>query len=158
MSEEWRTLPEFPKYEITAEGDVRNRDTRKKLNEVENKRTGAYSYSLRREDGRSTCRNFWGLVYSAYPELAPKQTVKVLSTRSYAKRNQWVDIPGYPTYQAHPDGYVRYKVGLRKRKMLHDTTGAPYFLLFNEDGESKRIKLRKILRMCFPEPVEQDAA
>jgi hypothetical protein len=158
MSEEWRTLPEFPKYEITEDGDVRNKWTKKKLKEIENKRTGAYSYSLRKEDGTNTCRNFWGLVYSAYPELAPKKTMKVLSTRSYSKRGLWVDIPGYPTYQAHPDGHVRYKVGLRKRKMQHDSTGAPYFLLFNEDGESSRIKLRKILRMCFSEQAEQNIA
>lgn len=158
MSEEWRTLPEFPKYEITSDGDVRNKWTKKKLNEVENKRTGAYSYSLRREDGRSTCRNFWGLVYSAYPELAPKQTVKVLSTRSYAKRNQWVEIPGYPKYEAHPDGYVRYKAGKRHRKVLYDAANKPYYRLFDEHGDSNRLTVRRILRMCFPEPAEQDVA
>lgn len=158
MSEEWRTLPEFPKYEITSDGDVRNKWTKKKLKEVENKKTGAFSYSLRKADGRSTCRNHWGLVVSAFPEYAEKKTVKVESTRSYTKRYQWVDIPGYPTYQAHPDGHVRYKVSKAHRKVQHDAHGDPYYLLFDENRESKRLKLRKILRMCFPEQAEQDVA
>jgi hypothetical protein len=159
MSEEWRTLPEFPKYEITSDGDVRNKWTKKKLNEVHNKKTGAYSYSLRREDGSSTCRNHWGLVVSAFPEYSEKKVVQVeKSTRSYAKRNQWVDIPGFPTYQAHPDGLVRYKVSKRHRKVLHDVTNTPYYRLFNEYGDSNRLTVRRILRICFPEPAEQDAA
>lgn len=93
MSEEvWRVLPEFPLYEITEQGDVRNRDTLKTLKEVENPKTGAFYYCLRKRNTSSTyCRNFWGLVYSAFPELD----------------GTWADIPGYPGYQVNPDGEVR---------------------------------------------------
>lgn len=66
--QEWRTLPEFPDYQITSDGDVRNRWTRKPLKESQNKRTGAWHYTLWR-NGKKTSRNFWGLIYSAYPEL-----------------------------------------------------------------------------------------
>lgn len=117
MSEEWRTLPEFPKYEITADGDVRNKWTKKKLKEIENKKTGAWSYSLRKKVGSSTvntCRNFWGLVYSAYPELKPAEK-PVEPKPPKAKRaprrkvDDWSDIPGFPRYQISKDGVLRYK-------------------------------------------------
>ncbi len=110
---EWRTLPEFPKYEITSDGDVRNRETWKQLNEIENKKTGAYSYSLRRNDGSSTCRHYEGLIYSAWPELKPapktvKPKVKV-KRAPRRKMDDWRDIPGFPRYQISKDGILRYK-------------------------------------------------
>lgn len=149
MSEEWRTLPEFPKYEITSDGDVRNKWTKKKLKETENKNTGAWAYSLRKNDGTSTQRNFWGLIHSAWPELAPEPKVEpVKSTRSYSKRGLWKDIPGFPTYQAHPDGLVRYKVSKRFRKIMEDHHGH-HVILFNDDGEQRK-SIRWVLRHTFP--------
>lgn len=105
MTEEvWRTLPEFPLYEITETGDIRNRDTHKVLKEVENPKTGSFYYCLRKRGLNATtyCRNFWGLVYSAFPELD----------------GVWADLPGYPGYQINPDGDVRH---LRLRKVLPKT-------------------------------------
>lgn len=69
---EWRVLPEFPNYEITDDGDVRTIKTGRILQESQNKETGSWFYSLRREDKSSTQRHFWGLIYSAYPELEIK--------------------------------------------------------------------------------------
>lgn len=89
---EWRTIPDFPLYEVTAEGDVRNRDTWKLLKEQENLKTGAWSYSLWK-DGRNYSRNFWTLVYSAYPELKPKP--------------QFRTIPGYERYTINKEGTVK---------------------------------------------------
>lgn len=137
---EWRVLPEFPKYEITDEGDVRNRETKKKLNESENKKTGAWSYCLRYNNGKTTHRHYEGLIYSAWPELKPavaEQSPRVKSTRSYAKRGLWEDIPDYPRYQLHPDGIVRYKVSKRFRK-TEDRNEVEMVLLHNEDGSSWR--------------------
>jgi hypothetical protein len=147
---EWRTLPEFPKYEITSDGDVRNKWTKKKLKEIENKRTGAWHYSLRKEDGRSTCRNFWGLVYSAYPELEPAQPVeepKVVH-RIYARRGKYVEIPGYPKYEIHPDGKVRYSKTRRPRP-TEQINGVEYVALFNDDGSVKR-RVSDVLAALFP--------
>lgn len=150
---EWRTLPEFPGYEITSDGDVRNKWTKKQLNEVENKRTGAYSYSLRRPDGRSTCRNFWGLVYSAFPELKPEEPAKPeKSTRSYSKRGLWVDIPGFPTYQAHPDGLVRYRISKRFRE-IHIQGGRKYVKLIDEYGRHRRYMLDTLMDDLFGKEV-----
>lgn len=150
MSEEWRTLPEFPKYEITSDGDVRNRWTKKKLKEVENKKTGAYSYSLRKEDGTSTCRNFWGLVYSAYPELAPKKAEEEAPKRSYSTRGHWVDIPGFPIYQAHPSGIVRYKRS-RKHREIHKQGEELYVKLIDEYGRSRRMGIDGLMTELFPQ-------
>jgi len=69
---EWRTIPGLPKYEITPDGDVRNRDNGKLLTEWQNKTTRAWSYSLRQDlpDGtvRKCNRNYRTLVAAAYPE------------------------------------------------------------------------------------------
>jgi hypothetical protein len=111
---EWRTLPEFPKYEITSDGDVRNKWTKKIIKESLNKNTGAYAYSLRRADGTTTCRNFWGLIYSAWPELKPEEPpVEPKPERKKRaprrKKDEWHDIPGFPRYQISKDGILRYK-------------------------------------------------
>lgn len=96
---EWRVLPEFRKYEITADGDIRNRETKKVLKEVENTRTGCFSYCLYRTNGTTTQRSFWGLVYSAFPELM----------------GDWKAIPSFPGYQVNKEGRVR---GTRQYNML----------------------------------------
>lgn len=114
MSEEWRVLPEFTNYEITSDGDVRNRWSHAKLKELQNKNTGAWAYSLRRTNGITTTRNFWGLVYSAWPELKPEEKpvepkppkVKRAPRR---KPDEWSDIPGFPRYQISKDGALRYR-------------------------------------------------
>lgn len=149
MSEEWRTLPEFPKYEITSDGDVRHRWTKRRLKEVENKKTGAYSYSLRRNNGTSTCRSFWGLVYSAYPELDIKKPAKE-PKRTYSTRGQWVDIPGFPTYQAHPSGIVRYRVS-RKHREIHQQGDELYVKLIDEYGRHKRRGIDELMAELFPQ-------
>lgn len=104
---EWRVIPEFCKYEITILGDVRNRRTKKILAEHIDKNTGAYSYSLRRDDYSTTSRHYANLVDSAFPEHAiPKPEPKV--KRVVSKRGSWKTVPDYPLYQIHKDGRLRY--------------------------------------------------
>lgn len=95
---EWRDIPGFPLYEITLEGDVRNKRTLKHLNETQNAKTGAWSYSLwietKGKTGRSTSRSYETLVDLAFPEW------KVV---------EWKDIPGYPNYVINKHGEVRKK-------------------------------------------------
>jgi hypothetical protein len=154
---EWRTLPEFPKYEITSDGDVRNRESKKVLKEMQNSRTGAWAYSLRRNDGRSTQRNFWSLVYSAWPEYKPEDP-KELAIRKpanrYSKRGQWADIPGFPTYEAHPDGSVRYKKTRKRRSSKINKRNEVYYPLYNEYGDRSDVKVKTILVRCFGELAE----
>jgi hypothetical protein len=145
---EWRTLPEFPDYQITEDGDVRNKWSFETVNETQNKNTGAWSYPLRRANGKSTHRAYWGLIYSAFPELKPEEAPKPKkSTRSYSKRNQWRDIPDFPRYQIHPDGIVRYKVSKRFRKS--NTDHVEYVLLRNDEGEHRRT-INGLLNEVFP--------
>ena len=72
---EWRTIPTLPKYEITPDGDVRNFRTGKLVNEWQNKKTGAYNYTLwqAQRDGtsRKVNRNYKTLLKLAYPEGTP---------------------------------------------------------------------------------------
>ena len=61
-NEEWRTIPGFTKYEITVDGDVRNRETGRLLKEVQNKRTQGWSYCLWRDNGTKTARTYQSLL------------------------------------------------------------------------------------------------
>lgn len=146
---EWRTLPEFPDYEITSDGDVRNRWSHRKLKETQNKNTGAWSYSLRRKDKTSTQRAFWGLIYSAWPELEPvvePKPEKVYSIVGVTK-GQYRDIPGFPKYEVHPTGRVRYKLTRQPRKAQ---VGHPdHIILYNEEGPHRK-SYRWVLRTAFP--------
>jgi hypothetical protein len=125
MSEEvWRVLPEFPMYEITEQGDIRNRDTLKVLKEVENPSTGAFYYCLRKRKVSSTyCRNFWGLVYSAFPELD----------------GVWAYVPDFPGYQVNPDGEVR---SVRRKKILPKNEDDAYIL--RRDGVRHRWRIEQL--------------
>lgn len=153
---EWRTLPEFPDYEITSDGDVRNRWSFKQLKEHQNKNTGAWSYSLRRRDKTSTQRNFWSLIYSAWPELAPAKPVAepAAPRGSYARRGMYVEIPGYPKYEIHPDGKIRY-TKTRRPRPTETEGGVEYAVLFNHEGSVRR-KVSDILLAVFP--VMEEAA
>ena len=66
--EEWRRIPGFSKYEITRDGDVRNVNSGRLLKESQNPTTGAYSYTLCRDAGGTTCRNYVSLVSDAWGE------------------------------------------------------------------------------------------
>jgi hypothetical protein len=135
---EWRTLPEFPNYEITADGDVRNRDTKKVLKEVYQATNDSYHYSLwNQSHTRNTCRHFWGLVYSAWPEL----------------REGWVDIPGFPGYQITLDGTVQHT---RLYKDLPVTKAGGVVLRTN--GRRKVVRVKDLLELTFPELREEDVA
>ena len=68
---EWRTIPGFPAYQITPDGDVRNRRLGRLLRESQNPTTGAYSYTLWRPDGTKTSRNYRTLLNAAYPKDTP---------------------------------------------------------------------------------------
>jgi hypothetical protein len=132
---EYRRLPEFPKYEIAADGTLRNWWTKKKLKKIQNKRTGAYSYGIHREDGRSTHRNPDVLLWSAWPELAPPKTEKeVRKRRRYSTRGEWKTIPEFDgRYQIHPDGHVRYTVS-RRRLAIYDEMTEPYVVFYTGSG------------------------
>lgn len=66
--EEWRVIPGFRKYKITKDGDLYGRSRGTLINETQNRRTGAYHYTLYTDDGRKTSRNYMSLVKLAWPE------------------------------------------------------------------------------------------
>jgi len=116
---EWRVIPEFPRYEITEDGDVRNRETKKKLNETENQKTGVWSYALwygrSGTPTRSTHRTHWTLICDVYPD-------KVLVG--------WKPIPNFPGYLVNKQGEV---MGTRFYKKLAKTSSSAYVL--RKDGK-----------------------
>ena len=149
---EWRVLPEFPKYEITEDGDVRNRRTGKAIQETQNKNTKAWSYCLRRKDGKTTHRAHWGLVESAFPHLAVPKPEKKPKRIYHEKR----DIPDFPRYQIDATGVVRF-VKSRQRIPVHkDHT--EYVILYNDKGQKKwRLSIDWLMSEIFPE-MEREAA
>lgn len=148
---EWRVLPEFPLYEITEDGDIRNRNTKKTVNETQNKNTGAWSYCLRRTTGKTTHRAHWGLIVSAYPHLAiPKPEPK--AKRVYLEKR---DIPDFPKYQLRADGRVFYKT---RQPVKHHTDHVEYVILYNDLGQKKwRMSVNWLMSSIFPE-MEKEAA
>jgi hypothetical protein len=123
-AKEWRVIPEFPKYRITIDGDLRNRTTGKVLKLVHNEKTNAYFHSLWKlmDDGtnKSFKRSCKSLVLDAFPELRPDPKEKV-EKRRYIKREGWVNIPGFPTYQMHRHGAIRWAIS--RRRMVPKTDG-----------------------------------
>lgn len=111
--QEWRTLPEFTLYEITSDGDVRHRYTKKQLKESQNKKTGAWFYTLWKRDGKKTSRNFQSLIESAYP-------------RSESE-NSMTEAPIAPYLTNLPDRVPRNKthesLGQAKKAVLYRVQG-----------------------------------
>lgn len=142
---EYRRLPEFPQYEISADGVLRNWWTKKKLTKLKNKRTGAYSYGIHRPDGRSTHRNPDKLLWSAWPELAPPPKEKeVRPRRRYSTRGEWCDIPEFGgKYQVHPDGHIRYKTS-RRRLEVFEENGEKCVSFFTGSGRGVVEHIRTI--------------
>jgi hypothetical protein len=77
--EAWRTIPGFRKYKITRDGDVKNVRTGKLLKESQNPTTGAYHYTLHKDGGGKTSRNFQSLIdlaWSGADDLADHRAKK----------------------------------------------------------------------------------
>ncbi|AXH43741.1 HNH endonuclease [Arthrobacter phage Brad] len=89
--QEWRTIPEFPLYQVTSDGDVRHRENLTILKEIENKVTGAWFYSLHKaNEKRRYSRSYERLMYSAWPELLAG----------------WKPVVGFPNYLINDKGEV----------------------------------------------------
>jgi hypothetical protein len=147
---DFRRHPEFSKYEISKDGEVRNNWTKKTLAYTQNSRTGSWSYSLRTNDGKSTQRSRESLLRAAWPENFPPPTEKEPNTpRAYARRGWYREIPGYPKYEIHPDGKVRYKNTRRPRPTEWDGD-IEYAVLFSDEGSVKR-KIEDLVMEVFPD-------
>lgn len=135
-NEEWRRIPEFPKYKITRDGDIRNWSTGRLLTEIE-RPDGLCYYSLIKEmpggKKKSFNRTYLPLVYSAFPEEAPEKP-PVPEKRHYLARGQWQVVPGFPQAEVHPEGIVRYIKSKRRLKHVPDVDGVPHVILKNGEA------------------------
>jgi hypothetical protein len=66
MTDEFRMIPGFRKYEVSRDGDVRNARTGKLLRESLDHSNGSYKYTLDKDGGGHTSRNYRGLVELAW--------------------------------------------------------------------------------------------
>lgn len=89
--ETWVTIRDFPMYEVTIGGDVRNEETHEVLSEVVG--TAGNTYYVLWRNGKSYSRSWKNLVYPNFPEL----------------HEGWKTIPEYPLYQITAAGEVRSK-------------------------------------------------
>jgi len=104
--QEWRTIPEFPLYEITSDGDVRNKETWTVLKELQNSRTEAYFYTLHKTgETKRYSRSYERLMYQAWPELLAG----------------WKPVENYPGYLINDKGEV---MQTRWYRILESKAGA----------------------------------
>lgn len=89
--ETWKVIQDFPMYEVTIGGDVRNAESHEVLAEVVG--TAGNTYYVLWRDGKSYSRSWKNLVYPNFPEL----------------HEGWKTIPQYPLYQLSVDGEIRSK-------------------------------------------------
>lgn len=117
----WRVLPEFPKYEIDSDGQVRNRRTKRPLVETQDPRGGTWYYSLNTgsSNQHKAKRVYEKLLYSAFPELDPG----------------WWDLPNFPGYEINQQGEVRSKL---RMKPIGRTPSGHYRLYKRIDGVRTR--------------------
>ena len=74
MGEEWRVIKEFPRYEVSSLGNVRNIETGKILKPQHNKRGGNYPYVDLRYNGQRDCVNIHNLVAENFLGPRPPDT------------------------------------------------------------------------------------
>lgn len=142
--EEWRVIPEFPKYMITKDGDVKNRKTGYVLTESENEKSGAYYYSLWKQyKGKEKAyhRGFWSLVYDAFPELKPAP--------------KWVVIEEFPTYKINQKGQIQ---NLKYEKIKIRNQDNVDYVMLRKEGEIVRRTIEELMTVTYPEVKEQEAA
>lgn len=145
--EEWRRIPGFPVYEITEDGDVRNRRSGRIIQEIENKTTGAYFYSVRDKEGKARNRSYQSLVKLAFGEAERPE-------------EDWKIVPDFPAYQVTRDGEVR---NARTKKTVTTEALAKYrwakTVRLRQDGINYRTQVQKLIDQAWPMwSEEEDAA
>ena len=74
MAERWRIIQDFPNYEVSSLGKVRNIKTLKILKPQHNKRGGNYPYVDLRYNGQRDCINIHNLVADNFLGPRPPDT------------------------------------------------------------------------------------
>jgi hypothetical protein len=74
VSEKWVTVKDFPNYEVSSLGNVRNIKTGKVLKPQHNKRGGDYLFVDLRYEGKRDCVNIHNLVADAFLGRRPTDT------------------------------------------------------------------------------------
>lgn len=143
--EEWRRIPGFPVYEITEDGDVRNIRTGRIIQELENKTTGVYFYSVRDKDGKQRSRGYQSLVKLAFGEAERPE-------------EDWKIIPDFPGYQVTRDGEIR---NAKTKQTVATELIAKYgetTLRLRQDGVYRRLRVRLLIEQAWPMWSEEENA
>jgi len=148
--EEWRTIPGFTNYQITSDGDIRNRYTFYVLSEMMS-RSGSFYYTIKGDDGKVKSRDYTGFLYLAYPELKPppRRKDKVEPKRRYKPKGLWFDIPESPQHQINKEGVVRNRSSQGIIKVHYDAS-EPYVKI-GEVSQKRRYSISYLLGVVFPE-------
>lgn len=152
--DEWRRIPGFKRYKINEDGDVYSIQRGQLLKEHENPKTGTFFYHVYTDSGQKTTRTFQSLKDLAFPEQAvskpePKKP-KVTPLVSYRKNNEWRPIPGWRSYQIHPDGSIR--LGNERRIVkpkVNSITGVKYINLKDADWQSWSISVDVLMELAM---------
>lgn len=158
---EFRVIPGFSKYKITQCGILYS--VERKMFPTRNRSSaGALTYHVYADEGHKTTRTGQSLSDLAFPEFAKprKEAWKVSNdTPVYRARNDWRHIPGWPVYEIHADGTVRYS---RQRRMIDTKTnslnGEKYVNLRDAEGISWPIGINDLLELVRQREEEKAAA
>lgn len=116
---EWRVIPDFPGYVISETGEVRELQS----NRIIAAETGDHRESVRlRRDGKQYRRGVRKLVSRMYD--------------THHNYSGYHPVPGFETYEANSDGFVR-KIGSTKH-LKERTDSGTYYILFRNGQRHKR--------------------
>ncbi len=103
--EQWGVIKDFPNYEVSSLGKVRNIKTGKVLKPQHNKRGGDYLFVDLRYEGKRNCINIHNLVAEAFLGQRPPDTE--IHHKDRNRSNPTKDNLEYQTKPIHRAEHVR---------------------------------------------------
>lgn len=159
--QEFRKIPGFSRYEINKNGDLWSLERHKLIKVYTNPRGKQY-FHVYADTGVKTSRNPQSLIDLAFPELAKPKREEWKQSKTlpvYRSKNDWRHIPGYPRYQAHPDGTIRIAGEKRTVKpKVNSISGESYINIQDADKVIWSVSVDVLIGMVFQNEVEEVAA
>lgn len=160
---EFRAIPGFPGYKITADGILYGTEKGLYLRPSVTK-AGSKTYHLYGEGRVKTTRTAQGLADLAFPELAKEQPKdKRFATSNqppvYKPKGDWRIIPGFPSHRIHADGVVKYATQRHLIKVrTNPLNNEKYIVIRDADGSNWPVAINDLLDLAFPQVSEKVAA
>lgn len=144
----WRTIPNFPLYEMDEEGVVRHRGSQR----VRKPQFNGQSYlSLANEDGKHYSRTIRALKRLTWPDLEEprRQMQSRLLVHSSEKRDErFYKIERFPDYGINRQGEVMNMV---TKNIINPGRRGEMSVHLKLDGRWHYISVRRLMKWTFPD-------